>query len=111
MSLQSIHTTQLAVSLLPLLCYATMKDSSEKSSICESEIRSLRSKANFSIEKFINDEDSIESIEYIALDVLSVVSLNEDYFKSKSPSLQSKIDDVVNVKEVTESIIKVQEKK
>ena len=28
----------------------------------------------------------------------------------QSPSLQSKIDDVVNVKEVTESIIKVQEK-
>ena len=110
MSLQSIHTTQLAVSLLPLLYYATMKDSSEKSSICESEIRSLKSKGDISIEKFINDEDSIERIEYISLDVLSVVSLNEDYFKSKSPSLQSKIDDVVNVKEVKETTIKVQEK-
>ena len=33
-----------------------MKDSSEKSSICESEIRSLKSKGDISIEKFINDE-------------------------------------------------------
>ena len=75
------------------------EDSSKKSSICESEIQSLKSNEDdISVEKSIGDEDSIE---YISLDV-SVVSL-----KSKSSSIQS-ID--VNVKELADAETTIQEK-
>ena len=76
------------------------EDSSKKSSICESEIQSLKSNEDdISVEKSIGDEDSIE---YISLDV-SVVSL-----KSKTSSIQSTID--VNVKELADAETTIQEK-
>ena len=76
------------------------EDSSKKSSICESEIQSLKSNEDdISVEKSIGDEDSIE---YISLDV-SIVSL-----KSKTSSIQSTID--VNVKELADAETTIQEK-